>query len=817
MADELQKKSAKNSPFLPWDYHWIWYKSDKLLTKPKWVSSRTEATYKKLLGSGAHFYSLFCFATRPENGLPLPAHMGPLCLRMSISDHSSIRTVAEELVPVLRKLCVQPDDLKYAFRGKDIDIFIAPGAFWPKGFATNKTIEVYNNFVAQLCAYLGLENITNIYDSNNIYDYFTFIDASFVRVEIIDPQIKELINAYLEYMPIWYEHNSQFALWNILSKSLLKHDEHKNSDLLRNLFLRFLPKPQGDLSENVDQTALEKIRYLQTLCPTFEFMVENKSDHDIKQGLISIAKMLPGQTESLLHAISPDEYSWASYEKTSCTCSSLKTIKDCQRDCGVLSPVELLHETPSFQQTPTGIQVGDTRLSSGAAGQIWHFPPNFSQACRAIMGEVDESSNGPAVLFMLSALAAICRDKIRFRPNDSSILPMCFFTAVLSEGENDSLGRLQKIAFSPVLDTENYLQEQHDQAYPNSDEQRKALLQKLRQLQARKKRGKWSLQAQQDEEQADKMLGQIFAYPPAPSLFARKFSPLKFYEDLALHPECSVVFDSTGEFWAGLLSNSKGQIDKLRLLDNFRRGRSTSIKSTFGTRPVVKPRPFVISSIMSRGLVAKLFNKKLQGNSPLLDDVFLVPRDLSFLLDSVSSTGSSKVYLDRMAELSNLVRDIPDEKRFDIPGKASVEVLAGLIGVLVNFYETGSLSWSTEAFFLKRYSLIAETILKAQKRLLESMNCTPEAQVAARIRRYLLKQARPYFRLREVQNALGNVRPKKNVEIGLQYLVECGEVARVFPECKLPGRSGTGQLYMVNMQRINSNKGSRLPLDREQF
>lgn len=486
----------------------------------------------------------------------------------------------------------------------------------------------------------------------------------------------------------------------------------------------------------------------------------------------------------------------------------------CKKHCGVLSPLEFLHEKPVFSyQSYKDSDAEQFRLMVDAQRDWDGFSPAFSEACTEL---AIQSGTDPAfaAVFILSALATICQDKIHISMEGDEKVAFRFFPVTLpgrTIGATD-LRILLTLAFAPVMAAQDALQEEGREQYA-----------KIQQQIAKIKRGlNISLMAGKPDRQLADELRKLKNTPRPARFIIEKWSPAKLFEQVRSHPEACCILDSDGAFLRSLRKNTRATNDKIRFMANSDAAARFRVENEFGQRKEMKNRGMILASISSIEDVRILLTRR-NGMQKGFNQL-LLPVEENTILPVRPMSGSRGSYQARMNELLGVLKDAPPleinlapfvsrelhKRNGAISRDAAIHhcLLAVLVEAMLFFYEHCS-------FRLGRFTGIgqffAHTMADARSKLTRRTANSPEDRIAERIKRRLAKTGQVYFRLRDMQVALSSVKNKAEVQAGIDRMIYNREAAEVFPRYKIPDQPHAGQLYMLNVNKVQMENEPQQP------
>lgn len=417
--------NIKSNKLKIWPYPWSWMQyRHRRSSPPRWVRL-DRITAETPLSLNFHTLSTFYFMVQPQGGLPLPPYIGNLILDIPAEKAKTSQEAAASINMILRRLEVPKEYLRLTFMNQGgIRLQISFSYFVPYGFIRNDTIKLYATLIERIKTQTGLEFIKNVYDSNNIYDYYYYCDPlSF------DQQIQPTIPYPLHFFypistyPTWV--NDQYFPRDFMQAI----EAQRPSRLLADWFEEILKTHPNMMTlppPSVCREAQDIWGHLTRCCGVLHQWPRNKED--MKPLLLTVAsRFSPDVAEAILISIDASEFKWGTMKKTPIDCTWLKaTFGDCGQNCGVNSPVELIHTLPKFQLKPPS-----NMIYTPYGFSTLH---NFSRACSGICEEFQTNCLVAActlTLIMLSLLAG----KLQFRNKKGSLVPVSLNLLCVRDGD----------------------------------------------------------------------------------------------------------------------------------------------------------------------------------------------------------------------------------------------------------------------------------------------------------------------------------------------------------------------------------------------
>lgn len=565
-----------------------------------------------------------------------------------------------------------------------------------------------------------------------------------------------------------------------------------------------------EITKNSLAKSLERIC---SLCPVVNQARKSSGHKTFAQAapiMRPIYKALEADREVLLLDMQASTWS-VEISKIDIRCEVLQEFKGCKRNCGVISPLEFLHDDVSFtnlRQRKAQNREYDANLTSANSVLVQlPFPQAFADACYEISRN-DGTSFWIAAAFIISAVATVCQEKLSFTLGDGKRHLVRFFPVAIRQTQDEKMDEILHRAFAPLLNHQEN----------KNEEIREIVCQRKKRIAALRYKRSIKVVSSREYNTICKEINVLSGMRDRFSFVIEEKTPMKFFKQQKIHAESCVIVDSNGEFFDRLHKSSHGVQDLIRFLTAQDAVRTFQFYDQYGQRHRVAQRDLFFVSVVTRKQYELLRKKRGSYYSALSDLLFPLTPEPGFPPSKLQSTPA---YNRRMAELINNIENAAPlvyriSRHTPCPlfrGKLcppEFEVLCNMMSLYVNIYEQLTLSPPGNN---ESGGALALTLLGSRENFHLDSQLNTAAKNALRIKNYLNRKKLRYFRLRTLQHDLLSNLKKNEILEAIEWMIEEGDARKVRPILKIPRSYRSGQLYIIDLDELmpGENTESTMP------
>jgi hypothetical protein len=488
------------------------------------------------------------------------------------------------------------------------------------------------------------------------------------------------------------------------------------------------------------------------------------------------------------------------------TCKKLKkllNVKECQCNCGVITPLELLNKKDDFKPEPKPDKAYTIDELSFAVAEdpSIALPERFSSMCMRLSSRLSISQPLAAVLLASTAISQI-QHKISLQNRIKRIKNTIIRFFPLFICDSNEIHYEYTSAFKFIFKS---MREYQEQQWAEKNSELKKNCRKIAYL--RKRLANPASASEQKKLEAD--IKNILSMELPARLFMDARTPKKILQTLHKHPECCCSYDTDESIslFQTILSNTRQQHDVIRFLSQTQyAAEAFQYEDEYGHRTKIQHRHFVSVLAMDRKNYAKLFARHNRHFKNLTNFIFPIDAELGMAFTNPKPTEETienilAGLVKKARQASEIIIDLQRCQALSAKDGAELTLdevsLAAMLGVAIELFETDNVSFTDTGF---KYGLQLFCFLRWYKGyLIHTLSLSPEILNAKRIAKHIIKREITYFRLSQLQKMMRM--PISEIQSGVDVLIQHGWAAKVYPEYKVPNLTHIGQLYLFNKNK----------------